>query len=121
MSSLRRSSTLVRARHLAAKMAKHLENKQRELERESLADAIKRVELLGRASRGTRMIGLARERETTETERERMVLDRLGAWIKRVRKEEGGRQIERQATSRRRGLHGFLCVHVHARAFVNAR
>lgn len=51
-------------------MAKHLENKQRELERESFADAIKRVELLGRASRGTRMIGLARERETTERERE---------------------------------------------------
>lgn len=100
-------------------MAKHLENKQRELQRESFADAIKRVELLGRASRGTRMIGLARERETTE--RERMVLDRLGAWIKRVRKEEGGRQVERRATSRRRGLHDFLCVHVHARAFVNAR
>lgn len=60
-------------------------------------------------------------RKRDDGERERMVLDRLGAWIKRVRKEEGGRQVERRATSRRRGLHGFLCVHVHARAFVNAR
>lgn len=46
-------------------MAKHLENRRgKEKGRiESFADAIKQMELLGRASRRTRMIGLARERE----------------------------------------------------------
>lgn len=102
-------------------MAKHLENRRgKEKGRiESFADAIKQMELLGRASRRTRMIGLARERER---ERECAVLDRAGAWIKRVGKEEEGwREAERQATtSRRRGLYGrarvsSVCARTRAR------
>lgn len=104
-------------------MAKHLENRRgKEKGRiESFADAIKQMELLGRASRRTRMIGLARERER-EREREYAVLDRAGAWIKRVGKEEEGwREAERQATtSRRRGLYGrarvsSVCARTRAR------
>lgn len=58
-------------------------------------DAIKYTEFLG-TNRRTRMIGLLRERVS----RRRIW---MAGWIKRVRK--GERQVERQATSRHRGLH----------------
>lgn len=42
-----------------------------------------------------------------------MVLDRLGAWIKRVRKEEGGRQVERPAVVE---VYTVSCVCTYTRA-----